>query len=79
MSGWALLFFRVNAEWTTTWIHAVVMVFVGILYLGLLLFGNRLVREEYPGGSFIKLEGVIRLFRNPVAVLAGGCITSPLT
>lgn len=71
MLGWVLLFFVPSWQYTDTTILSALAVSLALIY-GYLIF---IKRDEdgikYPKGNFSTLDGVVNLFKNPRAVLAG--------
>lgn len=68
--GWVLLIVLPNWQHTDLVVLSIVALLCAI-YAYTLFVQKNIVGERYPKGSFWTLKGVVNLFKNPRAVLAG--------
>lgn len=69
--GWILLIGFPRWEHTDTVIVSMVVMLLCAIYVYALFIHKNISGETYPRGNFSSLKGVVNLFKNPRAVLAG--------
>jgi hypothetical protein len=71
MLGWVLLFFVPQWQYTDVTILSVIAIALALIYTFLIFIKKDEAGIKYPKGNFSSLHGVVNLFKNPRAVLAG--------
>lgn len=71
LSAWVVLVFLPTWQFGEIYVVSIASALLCALYAFLLFFGKRYDEGAKVGGSFWTLEGVVRLFKTPRAVLIG--------
>ena len=69
--GWVMLTAFPSASFTDESVKSIIVVLLCLIYAYLLFVEKNTSGSKYPKGSFMTLEGVANLFKNPRVVLAG--------